>query len=190
MVRLTFIMLGAALASLSAWPGTAAPAKARKAEVVPAASVPAQARKTADALAGRWRFEGTMTLPGSTEALRTEFAMTCRKVAGGRAAACEFKALFPGQPPMEEVQLWAYNPEDLKVHLFAVNTAGEVHDHVGTWKDDQTLEFDPLKTTDEGKPVEDSLVVTWEGPKKVRFDAVTSYPDGTLSVFRGNGMRK
>lgn len=156
---------------------------------VEAPAIPPQVAKTVDALVGRWRFEGALTQPGAKESLKAKFAFTCRKAAGGRAAACDFKVLFPGMPPMEETQVWAFNPEDQKVHLFAVNTSGEVHDHQGTWKDDQTLEFEPLKTTDDGKPVEDSLVVTWDGRKSVSFDAVTSYPDGSIVIFRGKGKR-
>jgi hypothetical protein len=179
------------LAAGTAWAkGPPPKATAAKAPVMALAkAVPDEVKKTVDAFVGRWRFEGALTQAGTTEPLRAKFVFTCRRVAGGRAAACEFKAPFPGSPPMEEAQLWAFNPEDRKVHLFAVNTAGEVHDHAGTWKDDQTLEFDPLKTTDDGKPIEDSLVVTWEGPKMVRFDAVTSYPNGSIVVFRGSGKR-
>jgi len=186
MVALMGVVLVPALAGVAVAKGPPKKAPAPKVEAPP---VPPEVTRTVDAFVGRWRFDGSLTPPGAKESLKAKFLFTCRKAAGGRAAACDFTARFPGMSPMEETQVWAFNPEDQKVHLVAVNTSGEVHDHQGAWKDEQTLEFEPLKTTDDGKPVEDSLVVTWDSPKSVSFDAVTSYPDGSIVIFRGKGKR-
>ena len=40
-----------------------------------------------------------------------------------------------------ENDLWSFDGETGKVHLFSVTSEGEAHDHVGNWIDDRTLEL-------------------------------------------------
>ena len=46
------------------------------------------------------------------------------------------------------------------MHLFGINSEGDVHDHVGRWKDDKTLELN-CEGTCENEDLEEQITAKW-----------------------------
>src|SRR5215469_4605949 len=103
---------------------------------------PPEVKKTADSIVGKW--SGQMTAKVGAAAPETfNWTMDCKPVAFGAGASCNNE----GQAsigPLSESCLLAYDPEGKAVHYMCVTSMGEVHDHKGQWKNDRTIEFEPL----------------------------------------------
>ena len=59
-----------------------------------------------------------------------------------------------------ENDLWSFDEVTGKVHLFGINSEGDVHDHVGGWKDDKTLELN-WKGTYENEGSAEQITAKW-----------------------------
>lgn len=46
---------------------------------------------------------------------------------------------LPGLGPVDESDLWGYDPGADLVHMFSITSFGDVHDHAGRWTDERTL---------------------------------------------------
>ncbi len=148
---------------------------------------PPEVKKTVDAFAGKWAADMTVTMPGQPP-VKFKGTWTCNKIAGGTAVDCSMSEQVPGLGLMEETDLWGYDPETKSVHAMTWNNMGEVHDHRAAWKDDKTIEFTHSATAG-GKPIEETFVMTFPGPKKMTFKFTGKTADGT-TIFEGDGTRK
>jgi hypothetical protein len=149
---------------------------------------PPEVKKTVDAFAGNWTFDGTVTLPGKAPAAVHE-TFDCRKVAGGTAVACTGKAEMKGMGSMEDVALVAWDVAG-KVVRFVGASPMDFHDHRCTWKDDKTLACEPLSLTAEGQPATVDLNVSFADAKNVSIVETTTFKDGSKLVYEGKGKRK
>jgi hypothetical protein len=148
---------------------------------------PPEVQKTVDALTGNWATNMTLTMPGQAPA-KFKGTWHCKKIAGGTAVECSLSTKVPGLGLMEETGLWGYDPETKSVRSMIWNNMGEIHDRRGAWKDDKTIEM-TLSATAGGKPLEETLVMTLNGPKKLTFKSVSKTAEGT-TIFEGEGTRK
>ena len=148
---------------------------------------PPEVKKTVDALAGRWKLATTMSLPGVEKPLKFVEKFDCKKVSGGRGVLCSDVSAVPGMGTMDFTHLVAYDPERKQVHWFAVGSTGEVHDHPCAWKDDKTLACEPLKATMGGKPITETVTITFDGAKTTMTGTINT-SDGDVK-FESTGKR-
>ena len=117
----------------------------------PQAKSPSEIKKTVDAIAGSWTGQMTARVPGAP-AESFKWTMNCKSIALGAGASCtnSGKASIGS---MSESCLLAYDPEGKSVHYMCVTSMGEVHDHKGRWRDQKTIEFEPLHAGMMGQPI-------------------------------------
>jgi hypothetical protein len=72
----------------------------------------------------------------------------------------EINTHIEGYEDYYENDLWSFDQASGKVHLFGITSEGEAHDHVGTWKDDRTLELH-WRGTFEDQELEEWITVRW-----------------------------
>ena len=153
----------------------------------PTAPSPPEVKKTVDAISGRWTGQMTARVPG-TPAESFNWTMDCRTVAQGAGASCTNtgKASIGY---MSESCLLAFDPEGKTVHYMCVTSMGEVHDHKGTWKDAQTIEFEPLRAGMMGQLVTETN--RWYFPDANTIDktSVVTMADGSSMNFEFKGKR-
>jgi hypothetical protein len=149
-------------------------------------SIPPEAKKLVDPLAGKWSTNMTLTMAGHAP-VKFKGTWDCRKIAGGAAVDCYLKVKVPGLGVMEETDVWAWDPESKSLHAFTVNNMGEVHDHKAAWKDDKTITFKHAATQG-GKPVEEDFAMTFDAPKKMSFRFAVKAAEGT-TIFEGAASR-
>ena len=153
------------------------------------APVTPEVAKTVQAFLGKWTVNGTMTAPALSAPAPTKMLVDCQLTALGGALNCTAKADITGLGPVEMGTLIGYDPEGKVVHFMVISSAGEFHDHMGTWKDDKTLEFQPLKFKNHGQDATEDFGFSFTGPNAMSFKSVTTNADGTKETFEGTGTR-
>jgi hypothetical protein len=94
-----------------------------------------------------------------------------------------------GLGPMEFGILVGFDAEEKLVHLMAMTSNGEIHDHKGAWKDDKTLAFEPLKYKTQGQDATEDLSFTFGSAKEMSFQSVITKADGSKETFEGKSTR-
>ncbi len=148
---------------------------------------PLEVKKTVDALAGKWEANMTLTMPGQAP-VKFKGTWDCKKIAAGTAVDCSMSAEVPGWGLMEETDLMGYDPETKSVRMMTWNNMGEIHDHRGAWKDDKTIELTHSATAG-GKPVEERFMMSFMGPKEMRWKFTSKTEEGT-TTFEGEAIRE
>ena len=121
-----------------------------------------EVKKTVEAFVGTWNLRTTMTLPGAPPATFAE-KVVCERTAMGRAVSCVDTATVPGMGATEYAYLLGYDEETRAVHLFAIGSPGEVHDHKCVWKGDVTLDCEPLRATMGGSAITEAMSFVFAG---------------------------
>ena len=143
-------------------------------------------KRTVDAFLGRWTMQSSMTMPGG-QAVKFVEEFDCKKAALGRGVYCVDTYKVPGMGPMEYNFLIAYDVDSKLVHVFALGSPGEVHDHKCSWKSETELSCQPLKGMMDGKPITEDVGFSWDkGTFKVAGAVATA--DGDIK-FEGVGKR-
>jgi hypothetical protein len=150
---------------------------------------PPEVKKTVDALAGKWKHEGTVTMPGQP-AIKFSEKFDCKRISGGRGVSCTDIATVPGMGKLDFTHLVAYDVERKAVHWFAVGSTGEVHDHTCHWKTETRLECDPLKATMGGSPITEEVAITVEGAKQTWAVSITGKEGVTKMATTGKRTSK
>lgn len=106
-------------------------------------NIPPEVSRTVEVMQGTWMGSMVANVPGFP-AETFNWTMDCRVVARGAGVLCTNtgKASIGA---MAESCLLAYDPEGKAVHYMCATSMGEVHDHKGKWKDEKTVEFEPLR---------------------------------------------
>ena len=71
---------------------------------------PPEVTKTVKALDGSWATDMKLTLPGQAP-IAFKGTWNCHKISAGSAVACSLSTQVPGLGPLEETDLWGYDPE-------------------------------------------------------------------------------
>jgi hypothetical protein len=130
-------------------------------------------------MVGTWTGKDVSVNVGG-RSMKAQGRVMCARSAGG-GVACHVQASMPGMKD-EETQLVGWDPENGKVHLFAVNPR-YTHDHVGTL-DGNVLSL-AFSGTRDGKPWDESMTFTFNGDRELVWkDTCTS---GGQVVFSGEG---
>jgi len=155
-----------------------------KAQVPPDSPV----AKTAAALAGSWRGEMTAMVPNQKPE-SFPWRVDCTVIALGSGALCHMSG-HASIGPIEQTCLLAYDPGGQAVHYMCVTSMGEVHDHKGQWRDDQEIDFEPLKTSMTGQSITETVRINLPGPKSLKTSSEVTMPDGSTMKFEFVGTRQ
>jgi hypothetical protein len=92
---------------------------------------PAQAKELAR-FVGTWNGKGKLTMDGKTADVT--FTWKCQQGAGGFGVRCDLQMKgIPGMATYDEMDIMGYDPGDGLVHWYSVTSAGETHDHKGSF---------------------------------------------------------
>lgn len=72
----------------------------------------------------------------------------------------EANTRIEGYEDYYENDLWSFDSVRGEVHLFSMTSEGQIHDHVGKWKDEATLELE-WHGTFEDQEQEERITVKW-----------------------------
>jgi hypothetical protein len=72
----------------------------------------------------------------------------------------EIETHIEGYEDYYENDMWSFDRTSGKVHLFGMTSEGDAHDHVGTWKDERTLELH-WRGSFEDQELEEQIIVRW-----------------------------
>jgi hypothetical protein len=179
LVRLVFLIMLVAPAPAQKQAGKTGP---------PRLSMPPEVAKTAEAIQGTWAGSMVANVPGyPSESF--EWTMDCRVVARGAGVSCTNKGKA-SIGVMAESCLLAYDPEGKAVHYMCVTSMGEVHDHKGQWKDEKTIEFEPLRGGMMGQQVTETNKWYFPTPDTIDKTSEVKLPDGSAMSFEFKGQRQ
>lgn len=121
-------------------------------------------------LKGDWKVNVTVTKPdGSTSngkgKVRTADLVSRKGIRG------TLELNVDGGERYFEDNLWAVDPITRKVHNYSVKSDGSVHDHVGAWRDDDSLELH-WEGTYQDRPLMEYYEYKWVSPKEIRVHRV------------------
>jgi hypothetical protein len=179
LVRLVFLIMLVAPVPAQKQPSKTGP---------PRPGMPPEVAKTAEAIQGTWAGSMIARVPGYP-AESFEWTMECRFVAMGAGALCTNRGRA-SIGNIAESCLLAYDPEGSAVHYMCVTSMGEVHDHKGQWKDEKTIEFEPLRGGMMGQQVTETN--KWYFPTLDTIDKTSEVklPDGSSMSFEFKGKRQ
>jgi hypothetical protein len=164
------------------------PVLAQKQTAVPTRPTAREITQTVQAIQGTWLGKMTANVPGFPSET-FGWTMNCSVIAQGAGALCTNtgKASIGS---MAESCLLAFDPEGKAVHYMCVTSMGEVHDHKGHWKDNQTIEFEPLRAGMMGQTITETL--WWHFPDARTIEKVSEVrlADGSSMRFEFNGERQ
>lgn len=72
----------------------------------------------------------------------------------------EIETHIEGYEDYYENDMWSFDRTSGKVHLFGMTSEGDAHDHIGTWKDERTLELH-WRGSFEDQELEEQIIVRW-----------------------------
>jgi hypothetical protein len=107
----------------------------------------------------------------------------------GRGLSCTDRATIPGMGKTEYAYLIGYDVDTKAVHLYAVGSPGEVHDHKCTWSDEKTLACEPLKATMGGGPLTEEITFTFPDAKTIEMKGTITDKNGAMKLS-ATGKRK
>jgi hypothetical protein len=85
--------------------------------------------------------------------------MTAKEI-DGLGVNSELETHIEGYEDYYENDMWSFDLASGKVHLFSITSEGDSHDHVGTWKDERTLDLH-WRGTFEDQELEEQIIVKW-----------------------------
>jgi len=136
--------------------------------------------RTVQAIQGTWLGSMTAEVPGYPKET-FDWKMDCKVVALGAGASCTNSGTA-SIGSMAESCLLAFDPDGRAVHYMCVTSMGEVHDHKGLWRDNPTIEFEPLRAGMMGQVITETL--TWRFPDAQTIDKVS-----LVTLSNGSSMR-
>jgi hypothetical protein len=133
--------------------------------------------KTLERFIGDWTFDGTLTIEGNALPMTGEWSFT--GVAGGWGVRGAMTSEVEGLGSYEEDDLVGFDQETGKVHIYSVTNSAAVHDHVGEWSDENTLqaEYDGLQG---GKPYHEAIRVRFTASDVIEMES-QDYVEGELA---------
>ncbi len=96
----------------------------------------------------------------------------------GSGINSEINTHIEGYDDYFENDLWSFDCDSSKVHLFSVTSEGDSHDHVGNWKDNSTLELN-WRGTFEDQEMEEQITVRLVTKDQIEL-IETNYTKGKL----------
>jgi hypothetical protein len=144
-------------------------------------SAPAAARFYV--LTGDWQGEGSVSESGKVS--RFDLRLQCSQASAGWAELCMLIGRDrAGDAVLAETDLFGVDPLTGQGHWYAVTNSGETHDHLADWTDALTLHAH-LNWRQEGKRMEERIVISLAAAKTLEFHSVVSEDGHNVSEFTG-----
>ncbi len=148
---------------------------------------PKELERLAEKFVGKWKIDLTIKMPdGST--LKGKGTAECKQLSLGRGVYSAVRLNVEGMGQYDEDDLWGFDQWTKKMHFYAIASSGALHDHVGMWKDESTLEFH-WEGIYEGKPAAEDVVFRWVSDKELHVHEVDT-SDGQPSMTMDYVCRK
>ena len=90
----------------------------------------------------------------------------------------EINTHIEGYDDYYENDLWSFDQASGKVHLFGITSEGEAHDHVGNWKENDTLEL-TWRGDFEDQEIEERIIAKWISKDQIELQE-TNYVLGKV----------
>lgn len=87
---------------------------------------------------GRWLGKD-MTFEANGKVHKIEVYFEIIEILEGWGLRSYLQAEIPEFGTFREIDMWGYDPGTETVHMFTVTNAGQAHDHLGKFRDDNTL---------------------------------------------------
>jgi len=153
-----------------------------------AGEVAAPAAATFYRLAGDWQGEGNVSENGQQTHLALHLG--CGRAADGWAVLCTMSGSdHDGNGVLAETDLFGVDPVSGTSHWYAVNNAGETHDHLVSWSDPATMRGS-IGWQQDGKDMAERIVFEFPGADSLNFRAVSTANGQEVSVFSGSLRRQ
>ena len=120
-------------------------------------------------LIGDWDVDATIALTDGSS-LEGSGTWTVREVSLGKGVHTVLR-LQAGGRPMEENDLWGYDPGDHKLHMLSVTSDGNVHDHSGSVDQDNVLHLRWEGVVD-NEPAHEHISIEVYSPDEVKVLSV------------------
>lgn len=134
-------------------------------------------------LSGDWQGEGRVS--ENDEVSHFDLRLQCSQASAGWAELCMMSGRDrDGVIVLAETDLFGVDPVTGQGHWYAVSNSGETHDHLADWTDAHTLHAH-LGWQQDGKQMEERIVLSLAGAKTLEFHSVVSENGHDVSEFSG-----
>ncbi|MGB9939848.1 hypothetical protein [Methanosarcina sp.] len=123
---------------------------------------------------GDWSVEGIIKTGGSVMKLEGKWDFS--KAAGGWGLKSANRFEVEGMGVYELDNLFGFDKETGKLHIYSITNMAETHDHIASWSDENTLkgEYDGLK---DGKKFREDFTIKLVSPQEFTIDYVEKVND-------------
>ena len=132
-------------------------------------------------LVGDWSVDLTAKMPDGS-LLHGKGTVRASELSMERGIRTELRLDAEGLGAYHEDDLWGYDQWEKKIHFYSITSTGAVHDHSGTWKNDNTLELH-WQGLYEGKQATEDVVLTWARDNEIRVHEVDTSEGKPGPVF-------
>jgi hypothetical protein len=136
-------------------------------------------------LIGTWHGTAELDETGNPP-VKVNVEVQCRQVSGGSGVACDTHMSWPGTDCLE-ADLFGWNAETGQLHWYSVTSAGEVHDHVGTFEGSKLV----VRYTGSagGQLLTEDVTLDLAGGG-MAFESVSHVGGALTATLRGKATRK
>lgn len=145
----------------------------------PAPQIPEEIKRL-HFLEGTWRGEASLEVEGQTR--RLNLSQIHRLVADGFGIQTQEAADFPEGRLYEAVNLFGFESGRKIMHLYTINSRGDVRDRTGRWTSPNTLELQ-YEGVQSGQPLVEKRVLTIKSPQEYHFTSRTTLGGKAYSAF-------
>lgn len=149
-----------------------------------AAGSPAPSAAAFSGLVGHWQGQGSTTENGQKIPLSLQ--LDCEKVSDGRAVLCRMGGRDgAGRLVLSETGLFGVDRATGTGHWYAVNNAGEAHDHVVRWRNPDTL-LASYTWQQDGRDMAENIVLDLSSASYLGIRSVVSANGAEVAEFNGS----
>jgi hypothetical protein len=130
--------------------------------------IPGEAKRL-EVFLGDWIVEGIITMEGNPVKVSGKWKFD--KAAGGWGVKANMKMELEGMGIYEEDDLVGFDPGAGKFHIFTLTNTAATHDHMGDWKDENTL-YVKYNGLQEGKRLREEITVRLAEPGQFSISEV------------------
>ncbi|MDY9925711.1 DUF1579 family protein [Methanosarcina sp.] len=147
--------------------------------------VPAEMKKL-HVFLGEWNVEGTIKTGGSVMKLKGEWNFGTAAGGWGLKSSNKFEVKELGTYELDN--LFGFDKETGRLHIYSITNMAETHDHTAAWSDENTLkgEYDGLK---DGKKFREDFIIKLVSPEEITIDYVEKV-NGQIDSIMNLKLRK
>ena len=129
---------------------------------------------------GNWSTEGIIKTGGKIMKLKGKWNFSTAAGGWGIKSANKFEVEELGTYELDN--LFGFDKETEKLHIYRLTNMGETHDHTAAWSDENTFkgEYDGLK---DGKRFREDFVISLVNSEEITIDYVEKVDDQIDSIM-------